>query len=126
MEHAYLDANVREYELTKHVSLRMHFPVAVLQLQATGACEIDLPEWLIYLDFPGQYLRRIKNVSLTLPAVVGPYTGVHCRLTLLRSATRVRPDLVEAPNGCCPADADGYVARLDTSDELMLDRTKAP
>ena len=37
-----LDANVREYELTKHLSLRLHFPVAFLQLLTTGAGEIAL------------------------------------------------------------------------------------
>jgi hypothetical protein len=52
-------------------------------------------------DYPGQYLRRIKNVTLTLPTVVGPYTGVHCRLTLLSSVTRVQPYLIDSPSGCC-------------------------
>jgi hypothetical protein len=104
MEHAYLDANIREYELTKHLSLRLHFPVAYLQLLTTGACEIAVPEWMFDLDYPGQYLRRIKNVSLTIPCVVGPYTGVHCRLTLLGSTTRVHPHVADPPHACC---ADG-------------------
>ena len=64
----------------------MHFPMAFLALQAAGSAEIELPEWLFDLDYPGHYMRRIKNVSLTIPAVVGPYTGVHCRLTLLSSS----------------------------------------
>ena len=38
---------------------------------------------------PGHYMRRIKTVSLTVPCVVGPYTGVNCTLTLLRSKTRI-------------------------------------
>jgi Tc toxin complex TcA C-terminal TcB-binding domain/Cys/Met metabolism PLP-dependent enzyme len=67
-----------------------------LQLQQTGYAEIDIPEWMYDLDYPGHYLRRIKNVSLTIPAVVGPYTGVHCRLTLLSSQTRIDPRLVES------------------------------
>jgi hypothetical protein len=41
-------------------------------------------------------------VSLTIPCVVGPYTGVHCRLTLLGSTTRVHPHLADPPHGCCP------------------------
>ena len=67
MEKAYLDANVREYELTKHISLRLHFPLQFLQLKTTGACEIEIPEWMFDLDYPGQYMRRIKNVTLTIP-----------------------------------------------------------
>ena len=37
---------------------------------------------------PGQYLRRIKSVSLTIPCVTGPYAGVPCTLTLLRHSVR--------------------------------------
>lgn len=100
MEQTYLDANTREYELTKHFSLRLHFPIAFLQLQATGTCEIDIPEWMFDLDYPGHYMRRIKNVSLTIPAVTGPYHGVHCRLTLLDSTTRISPNLAAPPHAC--------------------------
>jgi hypothetical protein len=88
--------------------LRLDAPLAFLQLQATGACELELPEWLFDLDYPGHYMRRLKNVTLTLPCVVGPYTGVHCRLTLLSSATRVDPRLAP-PSGCC--DGGGLAAR---------------
>ncbi|GCE06809.1 neuraminidase-like domain-containing protein [Dictyobacter aurantiacus] len=101
MEKTYLDENVREYELTKHFSLRLHFPWEFLQLKATGCCEIELPEWMFDLDYPGHYMRRIRNVSLTIPCVVGPYTGVHCRLTLLRSMTRVHPRLRDPLIECC-------------------------
>src|SRR5690606_8536093 len=102
--------NLREYELTKHISLRLHFPLAFLYLRATGYCEIELPEWLFDLDYPGQYMRRIKNVTLTLPCVVGPYTGVHCRLTLLSSSTRIDPRLRNSKAECCEDDTfdNGY------------------
>jgi hypothetical protein len=101
LEKAYCDENVREYELTKHVSLRQLFPSQFLKLKTTGSCEIEIPEWLFDLDYPGHYMRRIRNVALTLPCVVGPYTGVHCRLTLLGSATRIVPWLREPVGGCC-------------------------
>ncbi len=109
MEGAYLDANCREYELTKHLSLRKEFPLAFLHLQHAGWAEIELPEWLFDLDHPGHYLRRIKSMTVTIPCVVGPYTGVHARLTLLASSTRVDPALAEPPAGCCSGpDHDGY------------------
>ena len=60
MEKAYLDENIREYELAKHFSLRLHFPMEFLRLKASGCCEIDIPEWMFDLDFPGDHLRRIK------------------------------------------------------------------
>ncbi len=91
METAYLEKNKRNYEITKNISLRQLDPLALLTLKATGSCEVTLPEWLFDLDTPGHYMRCIKNVSLTIPAVTGPYTGVHCTLTLLKSSIRKSP-----------------------------------
>jgi hypothetical protein len=104
MDKAYYDQNIREYELTKHISLRLFFAHAFLALKLTGHCVIELPEWLFDLDYPGHYLRRIKNVSLTIPCVVGPYTGVHCQLTLLATHTRIAPRLHSPLNPCCQAE----------------------
>jgi hypothetical protein len=59
----------------------------LMRRRSTAYCEISIPEWMF--DYPSHFLRRIKNVSLTIPCVVGPYTGIHCRLTLLRSTMRV-------------------------------------
>lgn len=117
MEKAYLDENLREYELMKHFSLRLHFPLEFLQLKVTGYCEIDIPEWMFDLDYPGHYMRRLKNVTMTLPCVVGPYTGVHCRLTLLSSMTRVDPRLSDSLAVCCGdgKPGNGYVALPDDS-----------
>ncbi|MGO4186812.1 neuraminidase-like domain-containing protein [Pseudarthrobacter sp. TAF60_1] len=101
MDAAYTSENVRDYELTKHVSLRKFFGSAFLDLKVNGECTVELPEWLFDLDYPGHYLRRLKSVSLTIPAVVGPYTGVHARLTLLSSTTRIEPRLLGRTSCCC-------------------------
>ena len=101
MEKDYEDRNLREEELTKHISLRLHFPMDFLRLKITGRCEFEIPEWLFDLDYPGHYMRRIKSVALTIPCVTGPYTGVHCRLTLLSSETRIDPILMRPPQRCC-------------------------
>lgn len=95
MELAHQDFNKRELELTKHVSLQQLDPLALLQLRTTGSCEVALPEWMFDLECPGHYMRRIKSVGLTIPAVTGPYTSVHCTLTLLRSSIRQKPGLFE-------------------------------
>jgi hypothetical protein len=103
MEKAYLDTNCREYELTKHISLRINFPLQFLRLRAAGIAEFEIPEWMFDVDYPGHYLRQIRNVSVSAPCTVHPYTGVHCRLTLLSSRTRVEPRLIEEPVRCCAA-----------------------
>jgi hypothetical protein len=86
---AYLEQNRREFEMTRHVSLARLDPMALLKLKATGSCEVDVPEWLFDIDSPGHYMRRLKRVGVSIPCVTGPYTGVHCTLSLLRSSVRV-------------------------------------
>jgi hypothetical protein len=91
MEMAYHDNNKRELELTRHVSLRQLDPLALLSLRITGSCTVTVPEWLYDRDCPGHYMRRIKNVSLSVPSVVGPYTSLNCTLSLQSSTIRVSP-----------------------------------
>jgi hypothetical protein len=55
-------------------------------------------------------MRRIKNVAVTIPSVVGPYTSVNCTLTLLRSSVRTSPLL-----------KDGSYAREDDEDDRFTD-----
>ncbi len=88
MEAAYLDKNKREYEITKHVSLALLHPEALVQLREKGTCYVNLPEEIFDLDFPGHYMRRIKTVNLSIPCVTGPYASVNCTLTLLNNRTR--------------------------------------
>ena len=92
MEMAYHDLNQREYELTKHVSLRQLDPLALLQLRATGTCQFTLPEEMFDLDCPGHYFRRAKSVALTIPCVAGPYTSVNCTLSMQKSSIRTSTD----------------------------------
>jgi hypothetical protein len=110
MEMAYHENNKREFELTKHVSLRQLNPLALLALKATGSCEVSVPEWLFDLDGPGHYIRRIKNVSLSIPSVTGPYTSVSCTLSLLKSSLRKSPLL-----------KDDEYARQGSEDDRFID-----
>ncbi|PSR17363.1 toxin [filamentous cyanobacterium CCP3] len=93
MELAYHENNKREYELTKHVSLLQVNPIALLQLRTTGSCTVSLPEDVFDMDCPGHYLRRIKNIAVSIPCVTGPYTSINCTLTLLKSSIRIKPEL---------------------------------
>lgn len=90
MEKSHMDQNRREYEIAKQISLLQYNPLALIALKETGTCLIDLPERFFDADYPGHYMRRLKNVSLTLPCVVGPYTSINCTLTLLNSQTRIK------------------------------------
>jgi hypothetical protein len=96
MEAAYLDGNRREFEITKRVSLRALSPSALVVLKAVGEVDVDLPEWLFDMDYPGQYMRRIKSVAISVPGVTGPDTSVNCTLTQTFSQVRKDPDLANA------------------------------
>lgn len=91
MEMAYHDNNKRELEKPMRVSLRQLNPVALLELKSTGTTQVTIPEWLFDLDGPGHYMRRIKSVALSIPAVTGPYTNINCTLSLLQSSVRKSP-----------------------------------
>ncbi len=82
LESAYMDQNIREYELTKHVSLVQVDPIALLKLRQNGECFVDIPETLFDMDYPGHFFRRIPSVGLSIPCVAGPYTTLACTLTL--------------------------------------------
>jgi hypothetical protein len=88
MDIAYMNENTREYEITKHLSLAMLNPDALIELRETGTCWFEVPEVIYDLDYPGQYFRRIKSVSITIPAVTGPYTNINCRLSLINNRYR--------------------------------------
>jgi hypothetical protein len=91
LERAYMDDNKREYEITKHISLAQLSPLALINLKEKGICEVELPEELFDMDFPGHYMRRIKTVAVSVPCVTGPYTSVSATLTLLQDKTRTKP-----------------------------------
>jgi hypothetical protein len=91
MEAAYFETNARELEITRSISLRQLDSVKLMDLRITGQCSFELPEWLFNMDYPDHYMRRIKSVSVSLPCVVGPYTGVSGKLTMLSGRVRSSP-----------------------------------
>lgn len=93
MESAYLEKDKRELELTKRVSLRQVAPGALAQLRESGECEFEIPELLFDLDHAGHYLRRMRAVRVTMPAVAGPQTSIGATLTLLRDDLRTDASL---------------------------------
>ena len=110
MELAYHELNQREYELTKHISLRQVDPLALIQLRTTGKCMLRLPEELFDMDGPGHYFRRIKSVALSIPCISGPYAHVNCTLTLQKSSIRTNSVL-----------HDGNYMREDAEDARFND-----
>ena len=126
LERKYMTSNCREYEIVKHISLRHFAPMAFLLLKTGEECDVEIPEWWYDLDYPGHYMRRLKQVSLSLPCVAGPFTGVHCRLQLLSSAIRVRPLLPPAPKCCCASKGGALLSPNPSLDQGKLRTADSP
>jgi hypothetical protein len=91
LEAAYHEDRGHDFEVSKFFSLRQNNPLALIQLRENAACEFAIPEILYDMDFPGQYLRKIKAVTLTIPCIIGPYTTVNCTLRLTAHKYRLDP-----------------------------------
>ncbi|WP_367374090.1 neuraminidase-like domain-containing protein [Pseudomonas lini] len=106
MKNAFLLGNERELEIRKTVSLcqlkaKDQTPASINKpwddtaasdigvtrtgiksdLVNNGWCEFELTALLFDNDYPGHCLRRIKSISISLPAVVGPYEDIRATLT---------------------------------------------
>ena len=68
-------------ELTKTISLAQMAPQALLALKRNGANSFQLPLEVFDRDFPGHYLRLIKNVNVSVIALMPPIEGIKATLT---------------------------------------------
>lgn len=119
LELAYMESNKREFEITKHISLVQLNPEALLQLKVSGTCEVAIPEWLYDLDYPGHYMRRIKSVSLSIPAITGPYAGVNCTLSLQKSTLRKTSLLSDDQYSRAPDEDDRFRDYFGTVESIV-------
>ncbi len=106
MDAAYLDADVREHELTKHVALSRLDPFALERLRAEGECYFAIPEEYFDLDCPGHYFRRLSSVAVSLESVGGRDVAINLQLTLHRGIIRRSADATASPVD------DGYGTEL--------------
>jgi hypothetical protein len=97
MDSAWLARNSRTLNITRSFSLReklgeQAWAAFVAELK-TGQATFSLSEQDFDLDYPGHYLRQIASVSVSLPALVGPYQNVRATLTQTGSSLVLKADL---------------------------------
>ena len=104
MDAAYLQRNQRELEITKTVSLRLlpgkdtsttlnkDWTELKQRMVLDGTVDFAFTKALFDADYPGHYLRRIKSISVTLPATLGPYEDIRATLTQLHNQTQLSED----------------------------------
>ena len=101
MNRAYLQRNQRELEISKTLSLRQlhgkdtsttankEWSALSQQLLTSASVDFELTKALFDADYPGHYLRRIKSVSVSLPATLGPYEDIRAILTQTWNQTQL-------------------------------------
>lgn len=102
MESAWLKRFERRLELVRTVSLKELFDSrqsgdldwnqALEALLGEGKVNFELTPRLFDGDYPGHYLRQLVSVSVSLPALVGPYQDVQAVLTQVASRTVLKAD----------------------------------
>ncbi|MFZ0445444.1 MAG: hypothetical protein WAM95_12655 [Bacillus sp. (in: firmicutes)] len=80
------------------------------------------------MDYPGHYKRRIKSVSISIPCIAGPYTGINAKLRLMSSGYRNEETDTNLSSYAIPIDAiatrsaqnDSGMFELNFKDERYL------
>ena len=108
MEKAYMEKNTRSLEIEKTISLSRLDPRSFMAFRSgaggeQGVLSFEISEKMLDFDFPGHYLRRIKSVSITIPAVAGPYQSVHAVLSQESSVTVMAPHMDAVRHAMDPA-----------------------
>ncbi|HYF32994.1 MAG TPA: neuraminidase-like domain-containing protein [Chitinophagaceae bacterium] len=130
MERTYTLTNTRRLEIEKTISLLQLNPQKFIEFKTglnnatKGQLLFSLTEQLYDFDFPGQYCRKIKSISITIPAVVGPYQNINAMLRLKKDLTVVKASKGNAqyamnPQGKAP---DGVRVDLTPKQKIALSR----
>ncbi len=92
MEEAYHRNNNRRLEIEKHISMAKVLPEAFKQLKEKGVCSFELSESLFAKDYPSAYLRKIANISISIPAILPPYETIKAVLKQNSSMILTKPE----------------------------------
>lgn len=108
MDAAFLSRHERLLEIVKTVSIRQLPPSTsdvltlnrewaevVTRLTDEGVVEFEITQAMLDDDYPGQTLRRIKRISVSLPVTVGPYQDIRAILTQSYNAVQIGSTLKE-------------------------------
>lgn len=71
----------RKQQVSKTISLARLAPFELQQFRETGVLTFDTYRELFERDFPGHYMRLIKNVSVSVIALTPPMEGIKAELT---------------------------------------------
>lgn len=84
LEQFAFDTNQRKLNLTKSISLARLAPAEFQRFRETGVMVFATPMELFDRDFPGHYLRLLRNVRTSVIALIPAVSGIRATLTASR------------------------------------------
>jgi len=81
-QYAFL-SNSRKLQMSKTFSLAALSPIEFQRFKDSGVMRFNTAMALFDRDFPGHYLRLIRQVRTSVVALIPPMTGIHATLTNL-------------------------------------------
>ena len=75
-----VNTDIRKLQLSKTISLKDLDPVNFMNFVNTGILSFTTTHDMFDSDFPGQYLRLINSVNVSVIALVPPVTGIRASL----------------------------------------------
>ena len=93
LEKGYMDKNELRLEVTKTISLRQLLGDADFLTQLkTGSLSFNINEANLDEDYAGHYCRQIHTITVSIPAVLGPYQDFHATLQQMSDMVLLKPD----------------------------------
>jgi hypothetical protein len=99
MESFYIQKNTRLLEIEKNISLANEFTEEFFKFKwghnngEQGLLDFTLSQKLFDFDFPSHYCRKIKSISISIPAVVGPYQSINATLRQNSNMVIMNPNI---------------------------------
>ena len=92
---------IRKKELEKTISLASLAPLAFEEFKQTGVLNFTTPLRLFQQDFPSHYFRMIRDVDVSVLALIPPNQGIHATLSnsgisrILKEAPLKDPTIIQ-------------------------------
>lgn len=128
LEVAHTQKNRRRFEITKTISLIQLNEEKFKTFRKSGELEFSFDEPLFEKDYPDNYCLKIRSVSISVPAVIGPYDNIHAILTQNTNTIIMDKDGKNVRENWIPSQAialssgvnDSGLFQLDFNDERYL------
>lgn len=128
LEVSHAQKNRRRFEITKTISLLSLDESKFKKLGEDGELEFDLSEELFDQDYPDNYCLKIRAVTISIPAIIGPYNNIYAILTQNTNKIIMDKDGKNIRENWIPSQAvalssgvnDSGLFQLDFNDERYL------